>query len=103
MTIGIIALLSGKTDEIITISVFGALTLYILSMISLLRLRATEPLLVRPFRVPFYPWFPVIALMIALISIIAMTLYNIKLALFYILLMGLCYGCFKLLKKGRSI
>ncbi len=39
MIIGIIALLTGKTSEIITISVFGALTLYILSMISMLLLR----------------------------------------------------------------
>ena len=39
MILGIVALLSGKTSEIITLSVFGALTLYIFSMISLLRLR----------------------------------------------------------------
>src|SRR5688572_12668069 len=43
MVIGIIALLTGKTAEIITISVFGALTLYIISMISLLQLRKKEP------------------------------------------------------------
>ncbi|HEY2720086.1 MAG TPA: amino acid permease, partial [Chitinophagaceae bacterium] len=36
MGIGIIALFTQKTDEIITISVFGALTLYIISMIALL-------------------------------------------------------------------
>lgn len=39
MAIGIIALLTGKTSEIITISVFGALTLYMVSMIALLHLR----------------------------------------------------------------
>ncbi len=102
MFIGIIALLSGKTSEIITISVFGALTLYILSMISLLRLRKKEPMLQRPFRVSCYPFFPVTALVIASLSLIAMTFYNFKLALFYILLLILSYGLFKLLKKQET-
>ena len=99
MLLGMIALLSGKTAEIITLSVFGALTLYILSMISMLQLRKKEPGLHRPFRVPLYPVFPLTALVIALVSIIAMTIYNFKLSLFYILLMVLSYGFFKLLKK----
>jgi ethanolamine permease len=98
MAIGIIALLTGKTAEIITISVFGALTLYIISMISLLRLRKKEPQMERPFKVPMYPAFPVIALVIAVVSFTAMTIYNLKLALIYFLLLGICYGCFKLFK-----
>ncbi len=97
MVIGMITLLSGRTSEIITISVFGALTLYILSMLSMLRLRKKEPDLERPFRVPFYPLFPVIALLISTLSILAMTVYNIKLALFYILAMVLSFVFFKLL------
>ncbi len=98
MAIGIIALLTGKTAEIITISVFGALTLYIVSMIALLQLRKKEPQLERPFKVPMYPAFPVIALVIAVVSFVAMTMYNVKLALVYFLLLGICYGCFKLFK-----
>lgn len=98
MAIGIIALLTGKTSEIITISVFGALTLYIVSMIALLRLRKTEPQLERPFKVPMYPLFPIIALIIALVSFVAMTIYNLKLALIYFLLTGLCYLAFKIFK-----
>jgi ethanolamine permease len=103
MILGIIALQSGRTDEIITLSVFGALTLYILAMISMLQLRKKEPGLYRPFRVPFYPVFPVTALLIACVSIIAMTAYNFYLALFYILLMALSFGIFKLLKKREII
>lgn len=76
MVIGIGALLSEKTAEIITISVFGALTLYAVSMVSVLRLRKTEPNLERPFIVPLYPILPIVALVIALISIIAMIYYN---------------------------
>jgi ethanolamine permease len=99
MILGIIALLSGKTAEIITLSVFGALTLYIFSMISLIRLRKKEPGLTRPFIVPFYPFFPATALLIAVISIIAMTVYNFKLSLLYFLLMAFSFALFKLIKK----
>jgi ethanolamine permease len=98
MAIGIIALLTGKTAEIITLSVFGALTLYIISMIALIRLRKKEPELARPFKVPLYPFFPIIALVIATISLIAMTVYNLKLAIIYVFIMGICFLTFKLLK-----
>ncbi|HEV8081623.1 MAG TPA: ethanolamine permease [Chitinophagaceae bacterium] len=99
MLIGIIALLTGKTSEIITISVFGALTLYILSMISFFQLRKKEPQMIRPFKVPWYPVFPGIALAIAIISFIAMTIFNVELAIIYFVLMGICYAAFKVLKK----
>jgi ethanolamine permease len=96
MVIGIIALFTGKTSEIITISVFGALTLYIVSMIALLRLRKQEPHMNRPFKVPLYPYFPVTALLIALVSFAAMAIYNKKLALIYFLIIGVGYISFKL-------
>ena len=99
MGIGIIALLTGKTSEIITISVFGALTLYIVSMIALLRLRKREPSLDRPFKVPLYPIFPLVALIIAVVSFAAMTIYNLKLALIYFLIIGVCYIAFKLFAR----
>jgi ethanolamine permease len=101
MAVGIIALLTGRTSEIITISVFGALTLYIVSMISLLRLRKTEPGLERPFKVPAYPAFPLIALIIAVISFVAMTVYIFKLALIYFLLLAVCYVAFKVFRSKQ--
>jgi ethanolamine permease len=102
MCIGIIALLTGKTAEIITIAVFGALTLYIISMISLIKLRRKEPDLERPFKVPFYPLFPIVALVIAIVSIVAMTIYNANLALMYILIMAFAFLLFKIFKKDPS-
>lgn len=95
MGIGIIALLTGKTGDIIILSVFGALSLYIISMISLLRLRIKEPDLTRPFKVPMYPVFPVVALLIAVFSLVAMTIYNKDQALIYFLILGACYVSFK--------
>lgn len=102
MGIGIVALLTGKTAEIITLSVFGALTLYIISMIALLQLRKKEPGLHRPFKVPAYPAFPIIALVIAVVSITAMTIFNARLALLYFLLMAVCFILFKVVKKQQE-
>ena len=102
MGIGIIALLTGKTGEIITLSVLGALSLYILSMIALLALRKKEPGLVRPFRVPFYPVVPVIALVIAVVCLAAMVSLNIKLSLIYFSILGLSYIWFHFFVKPTS-
>ena len=96
MLIGIGALLTGRTAEIITISVFGAITLYIISMITVLVLRLKEPGLKRPFRVPLYPAFPIIALTIALGSLVAMLVYNQLLGGIYFLLLLGSFGIFKI-------
>jgi ethanolamine permease len=99
MLIGIVALLTGKTGEIITISVFGALSLYIISMISLFKLRQKEPLLLRPFRVPAYPYFPLLALAIASFSFVAMAVYNGGLVLIYFAILALSFVAYQLKKK----
>ena len=99
MVIGVFALLTGKTGDIITIAVFGALTLYVLSMISVIALRKKEPGMPRPFKVPFYPYFPIIALSIAFVSLIAMTTLYVKLALIYFGILALSYIWFNLTVK----
>jgi ethanolamine permease len=66
-------------------------------MIALIQLRIKEPALSRPFKVPFYPAFPLIALVIASVSFVALTIYNLKLSLIYLLIMGGSYILFKLL------
>jgi ethanolamine permease len=103
MLVGLIALISGKTAEIITISVFGALTLYIISMAAMMRLRKRAPGLERPFKVPFYPAFPIIALLIALVSFVAMCIYNSKLAIVYISLLIVSYVLFKVIKPAARL
>ncbi|HOZ85899.1 MAG TPA: ethanolamine permease [Niabella sp.] len=99
MMIGIIALLTGKTSEIIILSVFGALTLYIISMIAVIKLRKKEPGLERPFKVPLYPVFPIIALVLGVISFVAMVIYNFQIALFYIGILLICYILFSIFYK----
>ena len=101
MVVGVIALFTGKTGEIITIACFGALNLYIISMISLLALRRKEPELERPFKVPLYPVFPVVALTIAIVALIAMTIYNPTLALIYAGILVLSFIYFKMTQKEQ--
>ena len=100
--IGIVALFTGKTGEIITIACFGALTLYIVSMISLLALRKKEPNLERPFKVPLYPITPIIALIIASVAFVAITVYNPMLAVIYFAILALAYAWFKLTYKPTT-
>ena len=94
--IGIIALLTGRTGEIITIACFGALSLYIISMISLLRLRKVEPDLERPFKVPLFPITPYVALIIAIVALVAITIYNFQLALIYLGILVISFIWFKI-------
>jgi ethanolamine permease len=87
--VGIAAIYSDKfvsiagqplTASIVTMSVLGAIVMYIISLLSLMRLRRTEPNLTRPFRAPVYPLFPLIALLIAVVSLIAIIYYNTQVA-----------------------
>jgi len=96
MAVGVVTLLVGVTEDIITISVMGALTLYVLSMVSVLALRRKEPGLERPFRVPMYPVFPVVALVIGFVCLVAMITLNIKISGIYFLLLALSYILFRI-------
>jgi ethanolamine permease len=95
--IGGVALLSGRTGEIITISVFGALVLYVLSMVSLFRLRRIEPSLPRPYRAPGYPWVPCTALVLAVVCLGSMLVAQPGLAaVFGVIWLTLSFGSLKL-------
>ncbi len=102
MGIGLLTLLTGKTSEIITIACFGALTLYVLSMLALIRLRRQEPALERPFRVPGYPVTPLLALVIAIVALIAITIANPLLAMIFLAMLALSYGWFRLFYKQEG-
>jgi ethanolamine permease len=70
--LGAVALFTGRTAEIITISVFGALTLYAIAMASLFALRRREPDLPRPYRAPLHPIVPGVALVLAVVCLVAL-------------------------------
>jgi len=92
--IGLAALLSGTTSQIIILSVVGALVMYISSLLSLFRLRRTEPELPRPFRTPAYPLVPAVALILSVVCLIAIFWYNPGLSVLFLGLMAVAYALF---------
>jgi ethanolamine permease len=97
--IGIIALCTGTTDKVIILSALGAVVMYIISMISLLVLRRTQPGMVRPFKVPLYPWFPLTALLLGIICLVAIVWYNWLLSVIFFGLLLLIIVCRSLFKR----
>lgn len=83
MGIGIVALLTGKTGDIIILACFAALILMLFGSWSMLTLRKTEPELERPFKTPLYPLLPRMTFLLAGIALVAMvTSYFIIFLLF---------------------
>ncbi len=80
--IGIFSLYTGTTDKVIIISALGAVVMYIISMFSLLKLKAGGRK-IGSFNTPFYPWFPIICLVISFISLLAIIYYNFTLSLIF--------------------
>lgn len=81
--VGVIALLSGRTSELITLAALGAIVMYIASMLSLFRLRRREPLMPRPFRAPCYPWAPLVALGLSILSLAVIVWFNPAITLIF--------------------
>ena len=102
MAIGIIALLTGRTGDIITIACFGALSLYIISMVALFKLRKDEPQMERPFKVPLYPLFPALALMISSVALIAIIYYNLVLAAIFFGIMLVAFFIFSQFYQNKQ-
>lgn len=90
------------TANLITMSVFGAIVMYILSMMSLFQLRKTEPKLDRPFKAIAYPLFPAIALIISAISLVTMIYFNQQLSLIFFGLMVLGFVYFSMTQHHRD-
>ncbi|WP_034410284.1 ethanolamine permease [Derxia gummosa] len=91
------------TANIVTMSVFGAIVMYILSMASLFKLRATEPGLPRSFRAPGFPVVPGFALLAAVVCLVAMTYYNPLIAGVFVGLMALGYLYFLATRSRRAV
>jgi ethanolamine permease len=90
------------TAALITMSVFGALVMYIMSMLSLFQLRKISPDLDRSFRAPLYPYAPLLALAIAVICLIAMVYYNPLIAAIFVGFMMAGFIYFQATKLQRS-
>ncbi|MBO0933167.1 ethanolamine permease [Fibrella aquatilis] len=97
--IGLVALFSGSTDQIIVLSALGAIVMYGISLVSLLALRRREPTLERPFKTPFYPFLPLLALFLSLICLLAIVYFNPRLSALFLGLGGLSLLVFRLVGR----
>lgn len=109
--IGILAIYSDEwiqidgqplTASIITMSVLGALSTYILSMMSLFRLRKSEPNRDRPYKTPLYPYLPIFALISAVVCLVTMIVLNWKIFLIFLALIGFGFLYFHLTHSQRN-
>ncbi|MBS1101430.1 ethanolamine permease [Gluconobacter sp. Dm-62] len=100
-TIGILAIFSDDilsfggeslTASIVTISVFGALTMYIMTMASLFRLRKIAPDMPRFWHAPGYPVVPAYALMSATLCLGVISFQKPLLLGFYVVIIALMTG-----------
>lgn len=100
--IGILCVLSGTTNQLIILSALGAVVMYIISMLCLFVLRKKEPAMERPFKVPFYPVFPFIALFLSVICLIAIVYYSLWLSVLFFGVMIIGAILFKIFYKEKS-
>ncbi len=109
--IGIIAIFSDSlvniggnslTAAMITMAVFGAIVMYLMSMLSLFKLRKAEPALERTFKAPGYPLVPGIALVLSFICLVAMFYFNPIIGAIFIGFMAVGYLYFSVTKAQRD-
>ncbi|MCP1624446.1 ethanolamine permease [Pseudomonas nitroreducens] len=100
---GLIALQGmSLTAAMITMSVFGAIVMYIMSMLSLFKLRRSEPDLERSFRAPGFPVVPGIALALAVVCLAAMLWFNLQIAGIFLGFMAAGFLYFQLTASHRA-
>ncbi|CDF85035.1 protein Eat [Pseudomonas knackmussii B13] len=90
------------TAAMITMSVFGAIVMYIMSMLSLFKLRRSEPELERSFRAPGFPLVPGIALVLATLCLVAMVWNNLTIAAIFAAFMAVGFIYFQLTAAHRA-
>lgn len=81
--IGLLSLFTGTTDKVITVSALGAVLMYAVSMLSLLQMKSKRIMQSTSFKTPCYPWFPVIALLLSFVCLIAIIGYNLLLSIIF--------------------
>lgn len=99
--VSFIAIINGTTAQIIVLSVLGAVIMYMMSMLSLFMLRKKEPDLNRPFISPFYPVFPVIALILSAVCLFSIIWFNVSVSLIFFALLAVAIVVFMLMGKHK--
>jgi amino acid transporter len=79
--IAIVLVLTRSTDVIVYAITLGYSITAIMVCMALIKLRKTEPLLFRPYKVPFSPYLPVVAIAVLLLMIATLSLGSLALGL----------------------
>lgn len=90
------------TAHIVSVSVLGALTMYLFAMASLFRLRRRQPDLHRPWRVPGYPVVPGLAFAAALCALAGMAASNPAALCLYLALTGAGVMAYLLCRRASA-
>lgn len=91
--------LSGKLSDIAT---FFFILSYTLGFASLIRLRKTEPELVRPFKVPLYPFLPWFLLIVSTLFLIGTVIGDLESSSFALVFIAISYPLFLFVKKQNQ-
>ncbi len=102
MVVGFLALATGRTGDIITLAAFGALMLYMLSMLSLFKLRQVEPDLERPYLTPMYPVLPGLAFALAAFCFVAMMIYNLEVGIVFLAIFLGSWMLFRIMGQSEA-
>jgi APA family basic amino acid/polyamine antiporter len=98
-----LVLVASRTFEaIIAIGAFFAVTSYAGGLAALFVLRRREPRLPRPFRVPAYPWTPLVALLGAVAFLAGMVLSDTRISLYALLSLALSGPAYRLMRGRRN-
>jgi len=92
--------LSGTFEQIIAVVSVLAVLVYGSGFLALLVLRHREPELERPFRVPAYPWIPLLALAGSLAFLVAGVMGDPRSSLMGAVLLAASYPAYRVLARG---
>ncbi|MGE5638282.1 MAG: APC family permease [Chloroflexota bacterium] len=84
--IAIIFVLTRSIDFIVYAISLGYSVTAIMVCASVIRLRKTEPLLFRPFKIPFFPYIPIAAIAVLLLIVASLSLASLALGLVFALI-----------------
>jgi ethanolamine permease len=100
--VGLISIFTGTTDKVIILSALGAVFMYCISMVSLLAWKKKQPVTTQSFKTPLYPYFPILALVLSVVCLIAIIWYNFLLSLIFFAGLATVIMVFVLLGKHQD-
>jgi APA family basic amino acid/polyamine antiporter len=72
--LALVMIVTGSFDDVLSFAGFTLTLFAVMTVAGVLRLRHCEPELCRPFRVPWYPWPPLLFILTSLASLIMLSL-----------------------------